>query len=118
MNAYRDETCAVFCAVQKVLWISRNSVTGNPETRITVDNNKGCSSGLTVAQICCELAAELKAENTATTLTGNAGRLPDTPVVVVKPAGDRYAAHAGQHHGSRVHGDETRSGERGDRPSV
>ena len=40
--------------------------------------------GLTVAQIYSELAAELKAENTATTLTLDG---TDTPVVVVKPAG-------------------------------
>lgn len=37
-----------------------------------------------MAQIYSELAAELKAENTATTLTLDG---TDTPVVVVKPAG-------------------------------
>ena len=84
MNAIADDLRGILRSTEGLVDISENSVTGNPETRITVDKYKAMQHGLTVAQIYSELAAELKAENTATTLTLDG---TDTPVVVVKPAG-------------------------------
>ena len=84
MNAIADDLRGILRGTEGLVDISENSVTGNPETRITVDKYKAMQHGLTVAQIYSELAAELKAENTATTLTLDG---TDTPVVVVKPAG-------------------------------
>lgn len=84
MNAIADDLRGILRSTEGLVDISENSVMGNPETRITVDKYKAMQHGLTVAQIYSELAAELKAENTATTLTLDG---TDTPVVVVKPAG-------------------------------
>ena len=84
MNAIADDLRGILRSTEGLVDISENSVTGNPETRITVDKYQAMQHGLTVAQIYSELAAELKAENTATTLTLDG---TDTPVVVVKPAG-------------------------------
>ena len=84
MNAIADDLRGILRSTEGLVDISENSVTGNPETRITVDKYKAMQHGLTVAQIYSELAAELKAENTATTQTLDG---TDTPVVVVKPAG-------------------------------
>ena len=84
MNAIADDLRGILRSTEGLVDISENSVTGNPETRITVNKYKAMQHGLTVAQIYSELAAELKAENTATTLTLDG---TDTPVVVVKPAG-------------------------------
>ena len=84
MNALADDLRGILRSTEGLVDISENSVTGNPETRITVDKYKAMQHGLPVAQIYSELAAELKAENTATTLTLDG---TDTPVVVVKPAG-------------------------------
>ena len=84
MNAIADDLRGILRSTEGLVDISENSVTGNPETRITVDKYKAMQHGLTVAQIYSELAAELKAENTATTLTLDG---TDTPVVVVKPEG-------------------------------
>lgn len=84
MNAIADDLRGILRSTEGLVDISENSVTGNPETRITVDKYKAMQHGLTVAQIYSELAAELKAENTATTLMLDG---TDTPVVVVKPAG-------------------------------
>lgn len=84
MNAIADDLRGILRSTEGLVDISENLVTGNPETRITVDKYKAMQHGLTVAQIYSELAAELKAENTATTLTLDG---TDTPVVVVKPAG-------------------------------
>lgn len=84
MNAIADDLRGILRSTEGLVDFSENSVTGNPETRITVDKYKAMQHGLTVAQIYSELAAELKAENTATTLTLDG---TDTPVVVVKPAG-------------------------------
>ena len=63
--------------------MSEKEVTGNPETRITVEKEKAMQYGLTVAQVYSELATELQSETSATTLTIGAD---DVPVVVIKDA--------------------------------
>ena len=61
--------------------IRDRDVTGNPETRITVDKEKAMQYGLTVAQVYSKLATALQSETSATTLTIGAD---DVPVVIIQ----------------------------------
>ena len=51
MNAIADDLRGILRSTEGLVDISENSVTGNPETRITVDKYKAMQHGLTVAQI-------------------------------------------------------------------
>ena len=83
MNAIAEDLRSILHETEGVLDVSEKEVTGNPETRITVDKENAMQYGLTVAQVYGELATALQSETSATTLTIGAD---DVPVVVIQEA--------------------------------
>lgn len=81
MNAIAEDLRGILRDTEGVTDVSEKDVTGNPETRITVDKEKAMQYGLTVAQVYSELATALQSETSATTLTIGAD---DVPVVIIQ----------------------------------
>ena len=81
MNAIAEDLRGILRDTEGVTDVSEKDVTGNPETRITVDKEKAMQYGLTVAQVYSELATALQSEASATTLTIGAD---DVPVVIIQ----------------------------------
>lgn len=82
MRAVADDLRGLLRGVEGLVDISEAAVADNPETRVTIDKSAAMRRGLMVAQIYQELAAAVKNESQATTLTLDGGSVP---VVVVKP---------------------------------
>ena len=80
LQAAADEVAALVESTEGTLEVSTGSGEADPEMRVTVDRDKAMRKGLTTAQVYAELAAALKAETTATTLTQGQN---DYPVIVV-----------------------------------
>ncbi|WP_367924376.1 efflux RND transporter permease subunit [uncultured Ruthenibacterium sp.] len=81
MNSIAEDLREILRQTEGVVDISEKDVTGNPETRITVDKEKAMQYGLTVAQIYSELATALQSETNATTLTIGTDNVP---VVIIQ----------------------------------
>ncbi len=111
LQAAADEVAALVESTEGTLEVSTGSGEADPEMRVTVDRDKAMRKGLTTAQVYAELAAALKAETTATTLTQGQN---DYPVIVV---GGADAAHPRQPGRLPVHRHQRR-GRGGELPAV
>ena len=90
MSAAAQDLRGILRGVEGLADISEAAVADNPETRVTIDKSAAMRRGLTVAQIYQELAAAVKNESQATSLTLDGGSVP---VVVVRP-GEKQLSRA------------------------